>query len=62
MHHAPRFVASRAAGALHFEHCDVPIDMTLDEWRRSCAAERRDAESGPRSGPMVRGLRRLLGA
>ena len=53
-----RLDASRAPGALQVEHCDVPVEMTLGEWRRHCAQERRDAaaNAGKR-----RGLRRLLG-
>ena len=57
----PRLVATHAAGALHVEHCDVPGDMTLGEWRRRCATERRAAETSARGGSMRRGLRRLLG-
>ena len=53
-----RVDARSAAGALQIEHCDVPADMTLGEWRRSCAAERREAEL---AAPKRRGLRRLLG-
>ena len=54
----PRLDASRAPGALQVEHCDVPPEMTLGEWRRHCAAQRRagDEQAGKR-----RGLRRLLG-
>ncbi|HEV2062824.1 MAG TPA: hypothetical protein VGR12_08240 [Solirubrobacteraceae bacterium] len=56
----PRVDASRAPGALQVEHCDVPPDMTLGEWRRRCAQERRAAaaESGETK---RRGLWRLLG-
>ena len=52
-----RLDARLAPGALLIEHCDVPADMTLGEWRRSCAADRRAADeaAGKR-----RGLRRLL--
>ena len=28
------FDPSSAPGALLVEHCDIPVDMTLDEWRR----------------------------
>ena len=28
------FDPSRAPGALLVEHCDIPVDMTLNEWRR----------------------------
>jgi hypothetical protein len=54
----PRVDARSAPGALHVEHCDVPADMTLGEWRRACAAERRAAEADV--APKRRGLRRLL--
>jgi hypothetical protein len=53
-----RLDASRAPGAIQVEHCDVPVEMTLDEWRRHCAAERLEARL---AGPRRRGLRRLLG-
>ena len=57
-----RLHASTAPGALQFEDCDVPLDMTLGEWRRHCAAERRAAAADARGGAMRRGLRRLLGS
>ena len=53
-----RLDPSRAPGAMQVEQCDVPVGMTLDEWRRHCAAERRDAKLGT---ARRRGLRRLLG-
>ena len=53
--------AVRAPGALHPEHCDIPGDMTLGEWRRHCAAEREAEAPAVRVGAMRRGLRRLLG-
>ena len=56
-----RLDASRAPGAIQVEHCDVPVDMTLDEWRRQCAAERHEARSETARGGRRRGLRRLLG-
>jgi hypothetical protein len=56
-----RLDAVRAPGALHVEHCDIPGDMTLGEWRRRCVAERRAAEAQQPGGAMRRGLRRLLG-
>ncbi|MDQ5808839.1 MAG: hypothetical protein M3320_09200 [Actinomycetota bacterium] len=56
----PRLDASSAPGAIQVEHCDVPAHMTLDEWRRHCAAERHAAEQTARSGRR-RGLRRLFG-
>ncbi|HEV3001645.1 MAG TPA: hypothetical protein VGW75_12970 [Solirubrobacteraceae bacterium] len=56
----PRRIDARSApGALLVEHCDVPGDMTLGEWRRTCAAESRAADDRP-AGPPRRGLRRLL--
>ena len=57
----PRLDAVQAAGALQVEHCDVPLDMTLGEWRRHCAAERRAASAESQRGSLRRGLRRLLG-
>ncbi|HEX8085217.1 MAG TPA: hypothetical protein VF529_13075 [Solirubrobacteraceae bacterium] len=56
-----RLVAIRATGAIQVEHCDVPAEMTLDEWRRHCAAERSEAKL-TRRGERRRALRRLLGA
>ncbi len=57
----PRRLNARSApGALLIEHCDVPADMTLGEWRRACAAERRAADDGAPGGPVRRGLRRLF--
>jgi hypothetical protein len=56
-----RLEASRAPGALQDEHCDVPPDMTLGEWRRHCAQERRAASAESSRGAMRRGIRRLLG-
>ena len=58
----PRLHAAHAPGAIQVEHCDVPAEMTLDEWRRHCAAERNAAKTGDRRGGSRRGLRRLLGA
>jgi hypothetical protein len=57
----PRLDASHAPGAILVEHCDVPVGMTLGEWRRRCAQERRAAATASRGGVMRRGLRRLLG-
>ncbi|HEV2813095.1 MAG TPA: hypothetical protein VGW10_07585 [Solirubrobacteraceae bacterium] len=57
----PRLDASRAPGAIQVEHCDVPVDMTLGEWRLHCAAERRAAAGPGTGGTMRRGLRRLFG-
>ncbi len=55
-----RLDASHAPGAIQVEHCDVPGDMTLGEWRRQCAAERL-AERGPARDGVGRRLRRLFG-
>ena len=57
----PRLDASSAPGALQVEHCDVPPGMTLGEWRRHCAQERRGATPESAGGPVRRSLRRLLG-
>ena len=53
-----RFDATRAAGALRTEHCDIPLGMTLGEWRTACAARDR-AEAPPRRS-LLRGLRSAL--
>ena len=57
-----RIDPSRAAGALQVEHCDIPADMTLGEWRRQCTAEQRAAAEGERAGRrrFGLGLRRAL--
>jgi hypothetical protein len=53
-----RFDAAHATGAMQVEHCDIPDGMTIGEWRRAAASERRAAQAA-RSG--VRGtMRRLL--
>ena len=57
----PRLDASQATGALQVEHCDVPPEMTLGEWRRHCAQERRAAATAASGAPKRGGLRRLLG-
>ena len=54
---------SRVAGALLVEQCDIPAELTLGEWRRQCAEERRAAADGARAarrGGFGRGLRRAL--
>jgi hypothetical protein len=62
MTHPPRRLdAVRAQGAFHVEHCDVPVDMTLQEWRRACAEERRAEEPAPRGRWMWRTVRRVFG-
>jgi len=45
MTHHRRIDPTRAAGALHVEHCDIPAGMTLGEWRRQCGLERRAADA-----------------
>ena len=32
-----RIDATRAPGAMQIEHCDIPAEMTLTEWRRTKA-------------------------
>ena len=57
-HH--RFDASRAVGAMLVEHCDIPAEMTIGEWRKAAAVERRaarDQQSGL-GGRLRRVLRR----
>ena len=49
----PRVKAVTAPGALLVEHCDVPADMTLCEWRRATSSER-----PPRRRPL---LQRVFG-
>ena len=34
----PRIKAIAATGAMQVEHCDIPEEMTLCEWRRAKAA------------------------
>ena len=57
-----RLNASLAPGALQTEHCDIPGEMTLGEWRRSCDAERRAQREAGSGGAMRRRLRRLFGS
>jgi hypothetical protein len=58
-----RFEACRATGAFHVEECDVPVDMTLGEWRLHCAEQRRACDAtAPRRGAVRRSLRRILGS
>ena len=44
------------------EHCDIPAELTLAEWRRRCAEDRRAARQAERAGHgrVRRGLRRAL--
>lgn len=60
---APRRIdPARVAGALQVEHCDIPAELTLTEWRRQCGAEQRQAataKAAARRRPL-RGLRRVL--
>ena len=58
----PRLDPSSAPGALLVEHSDVPLGMTLGEWRRHCAQERRVVAGTAAGNPLRRGLRRLFGA
>ena len=58
MSDARPFDACHAAGALRIEHCDIPVGMTLAEWRRIASDQRRLAKA-PR-GPRLGGLRRAL--
>ena len=53
-----RVDAAHAAGAMLVEHCDIPADMTIGQWRAACAAERRAARDA-RGGLKVT-LRRVL--
>jgi hypothetical protein len=55
-----RIDPSRTAGALQVEHCDVPGDLTLDEWRRECRAAAAKAARATRDGHATR-RRRLTG-
>ena len=53
------FDAAKAAGAMQVEHCDIPAEMTISEWRSHCAAEQRAANEAGRSARGV--LRRAFG-
>ena len=53
-----RFDATRASGAMLVEHCDIPVGMTIGEWRAAAAAERRAARDKQRSARKT--LRRVL--
>ena len=57
-HTLRRLDAAQAPGAMLVEHCDIPMGMTIDEWRTAAAAERRAARDG-RPG-LRRTLRRVL--
>ena len=53
-----RFVAATATGAILVEHCDIPAELTIGEWRKACAAERKAARD---SRPTLRNtVRRAL--
>jgi hypothetical protein len=55
-----RIDPSRTAGALQVEHCDIPGDLTLAEWRRECRVAAAEAVRATREGhPVLR--RRLTG-
>jgi hypothetical protein len=54
-----RIEPARVTGALMTEHCDVPAGMTLADWRRETARERRaERAAAGRPGPLRRLLRR----
>jgi hypothetical protein len=61
-----RIDPARVNGALHVEHCDIPADLTLTEWRRECrAAAAAEAARVAHDGRATRrrplsGLRRAL--
>lgn len=64
---APRRIdPARTAGALQTEHCDIPVDLTLTEWRRECRAAAAEAARASRESrgkhrrPLAGGLRRAL--
>ena len=43
-----RIDPSRTAGALQVEHCDIPGDLTLNEWRRECRVAAAEAARATR--------------
>ena len=43
----PRINAAAATGAMQVEHCDVPEDMTLCEWRRATARKAAEERRRP---------------
>ena len=53
-----RLEAAAATGAMLVEHCDIPAGMTIGDWRKACAAERR-AERASQPG-LRHTLRRVL--
>ena len=55
--HRP-FTAAAAVGAMQVEHCDIPVELTIGEWRKACAAERKAADES-RPG-LKNSLRRAL--
>lgn len=52
------FTAASAPGAMQVEHCDIPAELTIGEWRKACAAERKAARDS-RPG-LKNSLRRAL--
>ena len=53
------FTAASATGAMLVEHCDIPAELTIGEWRKACAAERKAARDAR---PTLRSsVRRALG-
>ena len=55
-----RFDAAQAPGALLVEHCDIPVEMTIAEWRTVRAAQDRAERDACRAerGLLRRALRR----
>lgn len=52
---------SRVPGAFMIEHCDIPVGMTLCEWRRESSARRAESDAAkPRRHPVRQGLARVL--
>jgi hypothetical protein len=57
--HYSNFDPITAVGALQVEHCDIPMDMTVTEWRAARAASRRAADGDPGRGRRLRRALRL---
>jgi hypothetical protein len=57
---AGRFDPSRATGALQVEHCDIPAEMTLADWRRECARSAAATRGDRRRTAVGRRVRRAL--
>lgn len=60
MHERP--ATTTPAFSFVVEHCDIPAELTLTEWRCRCADERRAAREAARSGEgrVRRSVRRAL--